>query len=114
MNDNDFEDPAVERDDGDVKNCVCGKESQSSLTDIISPSSLSSVTVELENVFFPNYKDSIIPEQKSTTSSSWVAKDILAEFVNDESGFDVAIIRACRKLVSNHLMDHADTETPGK
>ncbi len=83
---------------------VCDKEPQSS------PETTSSLsfTVELEDDFFPNYKDSV-PKQQTTS----VAMEMHAEFVDDESGFDVAIIRACRKLVSNHLLDFADTITPG-
>ncbi len=93
----------VDHDDDDT-NFACDKESQSSSD---TTSSLS-FTVELEDEFFPNYKDSVPKQQKTS-----VASDMLAEFVNDEGGFDVAVIRACRKLVSNHLLDFADTITPG-
>eukprot|EP01084_Bolivina_argentea_P253401 425625_1 len=93
----------VDHDDDDT-NFACDKEPQSSSD---TTSSLS-FTVELEDEFFPNYKDSVPKQQKTS-----VASDMLAEFVNDEGGFDVAVIRACRKLVSNHLLDFADTITPG-
>ncbi len=66
-----------------------------------------SFIAELEDEFFPQYKDDSVSEQIP------VASEMRAEFIDEESRFDVAIIRACRKLVSNHLLDFADTRTPG-
>ncbi len=65
-----------------------------------------SPTLELEDEFFPHDNDSV-PEQ------TCIVSEMHAEFVNAESRFDMAIIRACRKLVSNHLLRFADTRTPG-
>ncbi len=66
----------------------------------------SSLMSELEDEFFPHYKDSVSEQIP-------VASEMRAEFIDEESRFDAAIIRACRKLVSNHLLDFADTRTPG-